>query len=89
MNHMDIETKPMRWRAEAVCSPTHRRSYTSKTQAGTFHIVPADYMPLVDLMEGRSIPLNGYEVHLEDRIIATNCKTLSEAKAVCRATIEC
>jgi hypothetical protein len=82
-------TTRLRWKTESVCAPSHRRSYRALTAAGTFRIVPSDFLPLDDLMAGRSVSSAGFEVHWLSKnsptqIIARNIRSIPQAKTFYR-----
>jgi hypothetical protein len=67
------------------CSPSQRRSLIAHTEIGAFRIVPNDFLPLIELMAGRSVVANSYEVHLirpgrRGQILGKKAMTLAAAK---------
>jgi hypothetical protein len=59
------------------------------TAAGTFRIVPSDFLALDDLMAGRSVPSAGFEIrwlskNSQTQIIARDVASIPEAKTFCK-----
>jgi hypothetical protein len=82
-------TTRLRWKTESICSPSHRCGYRASTAAGTFRIVPSDFLPLDDLMAGRSVPSAGFEIrwlskNSQTQIIARDVASIPEAKTFCK-----